>query len=58
MLDIMPEIAATSFSELNAELKKRLAEYQAAGASRMIIGYVPSSDDPTGETVEFIKSWS
>jgi alkanesulfonate monooxygenase SsuD/methylene tetrahydromethanopterin reductase-like flavin-dependent oxidoreductase (luciferase family) len=49
----LPIVAARSVSEL----RDRLAPYTEAGATRIIIPYVPNSPDVVGEMKRFIEAW-
>ena len=49
----LPTIAATS----GEEVRERLQPYLDAGASRVIIPYVPTTDDAVGETRAFLQGW-
>ena len=49
----LPTIAATS----GDEVRDRLQPYLDAGATRIIIPYVPTSDDAIGETQTFLEGW-
>lgn len=49
----LPTIAATS----GEEVRERLQPYLEAGATRIIIPYVPTSDDAVGETHAFFEGW-
>jgi len=49
----LPTIAATS----GDEVRDRLQPYLDAGATRIIIPYVPTSDDAVGETRSFLDGW-
>ncbi|MPZ14644.1 MAG: LLM class flavin-dependent oxidoreductase [Chloroflexi bacterium] len=53
LLENLPTIAATS----SEEVRDRLQPYLEAGATRLIIPYVPVSDDATGETTAFLNAW-
>jgi alkanesulfonate monooxygenase SsuD/methylene tetrahydromethanopterin reductase-like flavin-dependent oxidoreductase (luciferase family) len=53
-LDELPLVAATSF----AELRDRLRPFEAAGATRLILPYVPVSDAPLDEARRFIDAWA
>jgi alkanesulfonate monooxygenase SsuD/methylene tetrahydromethanopterin reductase-like flavin-dependent oxidoreductase (luciferase family) len=53
MLDGLPMIAATS----PEEARERIAPFVDAGATRLIIPYVPCSDDVVGEAEGFLRSW-
>jgi hypothetical protein len=54
MFRSLPLIAATSASEVVKQLKP----YKDAGATRIILPYVASSDDVVGEMKNFIHYWS
>jgi len=49
----LPTIAATS----GDEVRDRLQPYLDAGATRIIIPYVPTSDDAVAETRSFLDGW-
>jgi probable F420-dependent oxidoreductase len=49
----LPTVAATS----GEEVRERLQPYLEAGATRLIIPYVPVSDDAIGETRRFLEGW-
>lgn len=49
----VPMIAATSIEEV----RDRLQPYLEAGATRLIIPYVPSTDDAVGEARRFLELW-
>jgi alkanesulfonate monooxygenase SsuD/methylene tetrahydromethanopterin reductase-like flavin-dependent oxidoreductase (luciferase family) len=49
----LPVVAAKSV----AELKEKLRPYEQAGATRIILPYVPNSPDVVGEMRRFITSW-
>ncbi len=53
MLARVPMIPATS----PAQVKEGLKPYFAAGATRVIVPYVPSTAHPIEETLEFVRSW-
>lgn len=53
MLAGLPTIAATSIDEVRAGI----APYVEAGATRMIIPFVPCGDDPGSEAERFLRSW-
>ena len=53
MLARVPMIPATS----PAQVKEGLKPYFAAGATRVIVPYVPSTQRPVQETLEFVRSW-
>lgn len=50
----VPMVAATSVEEI----RERVQPYAEAGATRVILPYVPSSEDVVGETRNFITAWS
>lgn len=50
MLNELPTVAAQSIEPI----RERLARFEAAGASRVIISYVPCSDDVAAETRRFL----
>jgi len=49
----LPTIAATS----GEEVRERLQPYLEAGATRVIIPYVPTTEDAVGETRAFLEGW-
>ncbi|HWO41155.1 MAG TPA: LLM class flavin-dependent oxidoreductase [Candidatus Eisenbacteria bacterium] len=49
----LPLVAATSAKEVLEQLEP----YAAAGATRIILPYVPASDDAVGEMTDFIRYW-
>lgn len=51
--DRLPVIAATSA----AEVKERLQPFLAAGATRMVIPYVPATDDVVADCERFLRAW-
>lgn len=53
MLVRVPMIPATSA----VEVKDGLKPYFAAGATRVIVPYVPSTSRPIEETLEFVRAW-
>ena len=53
LLDGLPTIAATSAEEV----RERVQPYIEAGATRLIIPYVPVTDDAVGETTRFLERW-
>jgi hypothetical protein len=53
MVQGLPTVAATSAEEV----RERVQPYVEAGATRVILPYVPCSDDPVSETKEFLKTW-
>lgn len=50
----VPMVAATSV----VEIRERVRAYAEAGATRVILPYVPSSEDVITETKDFILAWS
>jgi hypothetical protein len=50
----LPLIAATSVEEIRSGIRP----YIEAGATRIILPYVPSSGDVVGEMKRFISSWT
>jgi alkanesulfonate monooxygenase SsuD/methylene tetrahydromethanopterin reductase-like flavin-dependent oxidoreductase (luciferase family) len=53
MVEGLPTIAATSA----LEVRERVQEYLDAGATRLILPYVPSTGDPLSETKAFLREW-
>ncbi|MBI3091745.1 MAG: LLM class flavin-dependent oxidoreductase [Candidatus Tectomicrobia bacterium] len=53
VLDQLPTIAATSM----AHLKERLRPFEASAATRLIIPYVPVTDDYAAEVLAFLRDW-
>jgi alkanesulfonate monooxygenase SsuD/methylene tetrahydromethanopterin reductase-like flavin-dependent oxidoreductase (luciferase family) len=53
MLSGLPTIAATSVEEV----RERVMPYVEAGASRLIIPFVPCGDDPASEAESFLRAW-
>ncbi|MEA2638797.1 MAG: hypothetical protein QOF51_191 [Chloroflexota bacterium] len=53
LVESLPTIAATSVEEA----RERMQPYLDAGVTRLIIPFLPSTDDPVGETVDFLKAW-
>jgi len=53
MMTKVPMIPATS----PAQVKEGLKPYFAAGATRVIVPFVPSTEHPIEETLEFVRSW-
>lgn len=53
VLDQLPTIAATSM----AHLKERLRAFEASAATRLIIPYVPVTDDYAAEVLAFLRDW-
>jgi alkanesulfonate monooxygenase SsuD/methylene tetrahydromethanopterin reductase-like flavin-dependent oxidoreductase (luciferase family) len=49
----LPLVAATSAAEVIEQIKP----YAAAGATRIILPYVPASDDAVGEIKSFLSFW-
>lgn len=49
----LPMVAATS----GDEVRDRLAPYLESGATRLIIPYVPVTDDAVGEAAAFLNAW-
>jgi alkanesulfonate monooxygenase SsuD/methylene tetrahydromethanopterin reductase-like flavin-dependent oxidoreductase (luciferase family) len=52
-MDRLPIIAATALEEL----KEKLRPFEEAGATRLILPYVPASDAPIDEARKFIEAW-
>lgn len=53
LLEGLPTIAATSADEV----RERLQPYVEAGATRIILPYVPVTEDTVGETKAFLAQW-
>ncbi len=53
MLEALPLVAATSVDEVRA----RVAPYEAAGATRIILAPVPCTDDVVGEVRALLEAW-
>ncbi len=53
MLDGLPTIAATSAEEV----RERVTPYVEAGATRLVIPYVPCTDDVVDEAERFLRAW-
>ncbi len=53
MFEGLPLIPATSV----AEIQEKIKPYRDAGATRMILPYVPASEDVVGEMKDFISAW-
>ncbi|HVR88478.1 MAG TPA: LLM class flavin-dependent oxidoreductase [Candidatus Limnocylindria bacterium] len=53
MLAGLPTIAATSVDEV----RERIGPYAEAGATRLIIPFVPCGDDPGSEAERFLRAW-
>jgi len=54
MFQNLPMVAATSAAQVIAQIKP----YIEAGATRIILPYVPASEDVVGELKEFIRYWT
>jgi alkanesulfonate monooxygenase SsuD/methylene tetrahydromethanopterin reductase-like flavin-dependent oxidoreductase (luciferase family) len=54
LVDGLPTIAATSAEEAH----ERLQPYIDAGVTRLIIPFIPSTDDAVGETRRFLETWN
>jgi alkanesulfonate monooxygenase SsuD/methylene tetrahydromethanopterin reductase-like flavin-dependent oxidoreductase (luciferase family) len=54
LVEGLPTIAATSAEEA----RERLQPYIDAGITRLIIPYIPSTDDAVGETRRFLETWN
>jgi probable F420-dependent oxidoreductase len=52
-MDQVPMIAATSIEEV----RERLAPYIEAGADRLVIPYVPCTEDVVGDAMAFLRAW-
>lgn len=50
----VPMVAATTVEEV----RERIRPYADAGATRIILPYVPSSEDAVGESREFVTAWN
>jgi alkanesulfonate monooxygenase SsuD/methylene tetrahydromethanopterin reductase-like flavin-dependent oxidoreductase (luciferase family) len=53
MLDKLPLLAATSAEEV----RERVAPYEEAGSTRIVVTYVPALDDLFSEVKDFLTSW-
>jgi alkanesulfonate monooxygenase SsuD/methylene tetrahydromethanopterin reductase-like flavin-dependent oxidoreductase (luciferase family) len=53
MLKKLPVVPATSFEELRKGLKR----FDDCGANRLLLPYVPSTENSTEETIEFVRHW-
>jgi alkanesulfonate monooxygenase SsuD/methylene tetrahydromethanopterin reductase-like flavin-dependent oxidoreductase (luciferase family) len=53
MLDGLPIVAATDVQEI----RERVAAYEAAGATRIIVTPVPCTDDVVAEVRAFLRAW-
>lgn len=54
LVEGLPTIAATTVEEA----RERLQPYIDAGITRLIIPFIPSTDDAVGETRSFLESWN
>lgn len=54
MLAKLPVVPATSLEDLKNSLKR----FDNSGATKILIPYVPSTNDPGKETLQFVKHWS
>ena len=52
-MDRLPVVPATSVGEI----KERLKPFVDAGVDRLIIPYVPSTEDVLGDAKRFIEAW-
>ena len=52
-MDQLPALATTSIEEV----KDRLQRYAEAGATRIIIPYVPAGDDVVEDARRFLSAW-
>jgi alkanesulfonate monooxygenase SsuD/methylene tetrahydromethanopterin reductase-like flavin-dependent oxidoreductase (luciferase family) len=53
MLLRLPVVAATNTDQI----RRRLDDYEAAGATRVILAYTPVTNDPTTEVLQFLQGW-
>ena len=53
MLLRLPVVAATNTDQI----RRRLDDYEAAGATRVILAYTPATNDPTTEVLQFLQGW-
>jgi probable F420-dependent oxidoreductase len=53
LLEGVPMVAATNLDEV----RRRLVDYEAAGATRLDVAYVVSTDDTWGEIRRFVEAW-
>jgi hypothetical protein len=53
MVDGLPTVAARSADEV----RERVQPYIEAGATRILIPYVPIGEDAVGETRDFLRAW-
>jgi 5,10-methylenetetrahydromethanopterin reductase len=54
LVEALPLVPATSAREV----AEAIEPYREAGATRIILPYVPGSDDVVGETRSFVESWA
>lgn len=52
-MDKLPVVPGTSI----AEIKERLAPFEAAGVTRLVTPYVPATDDVIADARRFIEAW-
>jgi hypothetical protein len=52
-MDRLPVIPATSAGEV----KERLQPFAEAGVDRLVVPYVPSTEDVLGDAKRFIEAW-
>lgn len=52
-MDRLPVIPATSIEEIKA----KLLPFVEAGATRLVVPFVPSTDDPVGDLNGFLRAW-
>ncbi|MEE8395881.1 MAG: LLM class flavin-dependent oxidoreductase, partial [bacterium] len=52
-MDRLPVIAATSI----AEVKEKLRPFVEAGATRLVVPYVPSTESPVDDLKGFLRQW-
>ncbi len=53
MLKKLPVVPASSFEELREGLKR----FDNCGANKLLLPYVPSTENSTEETIQFVKYW-
>ena len=53
LVDNLPTIAASSIEEA----RERVQPYLDAGVTRLIIPYLPATEDVVGETTAFLQGW-
>lgn len=53
MLQVLPVVAATSLDEV----KRRLVDYERAGATRIIVAFLPTTNDPMSEVTRLLEAW-